>query len=228
MSPLVHVDRKSLYTSLEARIDYLHRFLDWDERDIEALAYGSSHIRDLIPAVVYIIYHKLSQFDITAHAFEDRNTSLESPSKDQPSSESSLLLQRQSFLNSYLTRLSSDQSSMAFWEYLDCIGAMHLSECVYSVHWLNQCIRVVFVFSLTAKRLQYGTAQPQEELSLSLNTETRNSGLSKDEGPLRSISSQHESTLEAKTKGIPARHQLIGEALTDSSRSGSGVELMGL
>ncbi|RMI99113.1 hypothetical protein BHE90_004953 [Fusarium euwallaceae] len=125
MSPLVHVDRESLYTSLEARIDYLHRFLDWDERDIEALAYGSSHIRDLIPAVVYIIYHKLSEFDITAHAFEDRNTSLESPSKDQPSSESSLLLQRQSFLNSYLTRLSSDQSSMAFWEYLDCIGAMH-------------------------------------------------------------------------------------------------------
>lgn len=26
-----HVDRKSLYTSLEARIDYLHKFLDWDD-----------------------------------------------------------------------------------------------------------------------------------------------------------------------------------------------------
>ncbi|RSL39699.1 hypothetical protein CEP54_016277 [Fusarium duplospermum] len=128
MSPLVHINRESLYTSLEARIDYLHRFLDWDERDIEALAYGSSHIRDLIPAVVYIIYHKLSEFDITAHAFEDRNTSLESQSKDQLSSESSLLLQRQSFLNSYLTRLSSDQSSMAFWEYLDGIGPIPISR----------------------------------------------------------------------------------------------------
>ncbi|RSL77897.1 hypothetical protein CDV31_017301, partial [Fusarium ambrosium] len=126
MQPQIHVDRESLYTRFEARIDYLHRFLDWDERDIEALAYGSSHIRDLIPAVVLIIYHKLSEFDITAHAFEDRNTSSESPSKDQMSSESSLLLQRQSFLNSYLTRLTSDQSSMAFWEYIDCIGAMHI------------------------------------------------------------------------------------------------------
>ena len=26
-----HIDRKSLYTSLEARIDYLHRFLDFGE-----------------------------------------------------------------------------------------------------------------------------------------------------------------------------------------------------
>lgn len=27
-----HIDRKSLYTSLEARIDYLHKFLDFDDR----------------------------------------------------------------------------------------------------------------------------------------------------------------------------------------------------
>ncbi|KAM0431433.1 hypothetical protein ACHAPT_005410 [Fusarium lateritium] len=121
-----HIDRKSLYTSLEARIDYLHKFLDWDDRDIEALAYGSKHIRDLIPAVVHIIYHKLSEFDITARAFEVRNTSSESPSKDELSSDSSLLLERQNFLNSYLTKMSSDQSKMAFWEYLDSVGAMHV------------------------------------------------------------------------------------------------------
>lgn len=34
MAPdMYHVDRKSLYTSLEARIDYLHKFLDWDDRE---------------------------------------------------------------------------------------------------------------------------------------------------------------------------------------------------
>ncbi|KAJ4313403.1 hypothetical protein N0V84_009432 [Fusarium piperis] len=127
-----HVDRKSLYTSLEARIDYLHKFLDWDDRDIEALAYGAQHIQNLIPAVVHIIYHKLSEFDITARAFEVRNTSSESPSKDELSSDSSLLMERQNFLNSYLTKMShlskgsSDQSKMAFWEYLDSVGAMHV------------------------------------------------------------------------------------------------------
>ncbi|CAM1504918.1 Fc.00g025090.m01.CDS01 [Cosmosporella sp. VM-42] len=121
-----HIDRKSLYTSLEARIDYLHRFMDFDDRDLEALAFGSKFVQDLIPSVVHIIYRKLLQFDITARAFEFRDTRSEEPLNKILDENSPELQQRKMFLNSYLKRICSDQSKMAFWEYLDHVGAMHV------------------------------------------------------------------------------------------------------
>ncbi|KAJ4142801.1 hypothetical protein NW754_010240 [Fusarium falciforme] len=121
-----HIDRKSLYTSLEARIDYLHKFLDFDDRDLEALAFGSKFVKDLIPAVVHIVYRKLLQFDITARAFEIRDTTSEAPLQNVLDDNSPELQERKNFLNSYLTKICSDQSKMAFWEYLDNVGAMHV------------------------------------------------------------------------------------------------------
>lgn len=121
-----HVDRKALYTSLEARIDYLHRFLDFDDRDLEALAFGSKFVQDLIPAVTHVVYQKLLQFDVTARAFEVRDTRSEEPLKDLIDENSPELQERKLFLNSYLKRICADQSQMAFWEYLDKVGAMHV------------------------------------------------------------------------------------------------------
>ncbi|CAI4210793.1 unnamed protein product [Parascedosporium putredinis] len=74
-----HIDRKSLYTNLEARIEYLHRFLDFNEDDVAALAFGSKFVQDIIPAVVHIVYRKLLQFDVTARAFESRDTRSDKP-----------------------------------------------------------------------------------------------------------------------------------------------------
>ncbi|KAH6953792.1 Protoglobin-domain-containing protein [Ilyonectria sp. MPI-CAGE-AT-0026] len=121
-----HIDRKSLYTNLEARIDYLHRFLDFDENDLEALAFGSKFVKDLIPAVVHIVYQKLLQFDITARAFQMRDTRSDAPFEVSIDENSLELRQRKMFLTSYLTKICSDQSKMAFWEYLDQVGAMHV------------------------------------------------------------------------------------------------------
>lgn len=45
--------------------------------DIEALVTGSKYIKQLIPAIVNIVYHKLLQYDITARAFQTRSTSCE-------------------------------------------------------------------------------------------------------------------------------------------------------
>ncbi|KAI5459212.1 Protoglobin-domain-containing protein [Mariannaea sp. PMI_226] len=121
-----HIDRKSLYTSLEARIDYLHRFLDFDDRDLEALRFGSKFVQDLIPAVVHVVYRKLLQFDVTARAFEVRDTRSEEPLKNIIDEDSPELQERKIFLNSYLKKICSDQSQPAFWEYLDKVGAMHV------------------------------------------------------------------------------------------------------
>ncbi|KAF3025708.1 hypothetical protein E8E14_014185 [Neopestalotiopsis sp. 37M] len=138
--PMKHIDRKDLYTNLEARIQYLHTFLDFSSNDIEALIWGSKYIKQLIPAIVNIVYHKLLQYDITARAFETRSTSYEGPVdpnlhdnspqiREQPfPSVLGLIFHRKMFLRAYLAKLCSDPSTLEFWEYLDKVGMMHVGR----------------------------------------------------------------------------------------------------
>ncbi|RYN50591.1 hypothetical protein AA0118_g10847 [Alternaria tenuissima] len=126
--PMQHIDRRDLYTSLEARIQYLHSFLDFSSRDIEALTTGAKYIKALIPAVVNIVYKKLLQYDITARAFETRSASYEGPVDPNLSENSPQILYRKMFLRGYLTKLCSDPSKMEFWEYLDKVGMMHVGQ----------------------------------------------------------------------------------------------------
>lgn len=71
---------------------------------------------------MHIVYRKLLQFDITARAFEIRDTTSEAPLQSVLDDNSPELQERKNFLNSYLTKICSDQSKMAFWEYLDNVG----------------------------------------------------------------------------------------------------------
>lgn len=123
-----HIDRRDLYTNLETRIQYLHSFLDFSSRDIEALISGAKYVKALIPAVVNIVYKKLLQYDITARAFETRSTSYEGPVDPMLNENSPQILHRKMFLRGYLTKLCSDPSQMEFWEYLDKVGMMHVGQ----------------------------------------------------------------------------------------------------
>ncbi|KAI1949892.1 hypothetical protein LOZ57_002371 [Ophidiomyces ophidiicola] len=123
-----HIDRKDLYIDLEARIKYLHNFLDFNSNDIEALITGSKYIKALIPAVVNIVYKKLLQYDVTARAFTTRSTSFEGALDEQPDENSPQILHRKMFLRGYLNKLCSDPSKMEFWEYLDKVGMMHVGR----------------------------------------------------------------------------------------------------
>ncbi|KAH8726175.1 Protoglobin-domain-containing protein [Phaeosphaeriaceae sp. PMI808] len=126
--PMQHIDRKDLYTSLECRIQYLHSFLDFSSRDVEALVTGAKYIKVLIPAVVNIVYKKLLQYDITARAFETRSTSYEGPVDPNISENSPQILHRKMFLRGYLNKLCSDPTQMEFWQYLDKVGMMHVGQ----------------------------------------------------------------------------------------------------
>ncbi|KAI1778433.1 Protoglobin-domain-containing protein [Hypoxylon cercidicola] len=123
--PRQHIDRKDLYTNLEARIQYLHSFIDFSSNDIEALISGSKYIKQLIPAIVNIVYQKLLQYDITARALETRSTSYEGPVDDNLNEQSPQIIHRKMFLRAYLAKLCSDPSTLEFWEYLDKVGMMH-------------------------------------------------------------------------------------------------------
>ncbi|KAF4630998.1 hypothetical protein G7Y89_g7129 [Cudoniella acicularis] len=124
--PIKHISREELYTNLEARIEYLHSFLDFSSRDIEALVTGGKYVKALIPAVVNIVYKKLLQYDITARAFQTRSTSFEGPLDEVPDENSPQIKHRKMFLRAYLNKLCSDPTQMEFWEYLDKVGMMHV------------------------------------------------------------------------------------------------------
>lgn len=87
---------------------------------------GAKYIKVLIPAITNIVYRKLLQYDITARAFETRSTSFEGPLDAIPAEDSPQIMYRKMFLRAYLARLCSDPSQMAFWEYLDKVGMMHV------------------------------------------------------------------------------------------------------
>ncbi|KAI1270248.1 hypothetical protein F5Y18DRAFT_8012 [Xylariaceae sp. FL1019] len=128
LRPMKHIERKDLYTNLEIRIQYLHSFLDFSSRDIEALVSGAKYIKALIPALVNIVYHKLLQYDITARAFHTRSTSYEGPIDETLTDNSPIILHRKTFLRAYLTKLCADPSTMEFWYYLDKVGMMHVGR----------------------------------------------------------------------------------------------------
>ncbi|KAJ5039558.1 hypothetical protein NUH16_009341 [Penicillium rubens] len=119
----MHVDRKMLYTSLEERIKYLHNFLDFNSADIEALLTGNKYIKQLIPAVVNLVYKKLLQYDITSRAFHTRTTVDErEPEEEYLHEETPKIQRRKMFLRWYLTRLCQDPTTMDFWRYLNKVG----------------------------------------------------------------------------------------------------------
>jgi hypothetical protein len=124
--PMQNINRRELYTSLAARVEYLHAFLDFSSRDIEALISGSKYIKQLIPAVVNIVYKKLLQYDITARAFTTRSTSYEGPIDGIVDEDSPQIKHRKMFLTAYLNKICSDPSKFEFWEYLDKVGYVPL------------------------------------------------------------------------------------------------------
>lgn len=143
--PIKHVSRKAIYTRLEARIEYLRDFLNfnsgacvciWASKgfgptdsqivfsidDVEALESGQKYIRAMIPAIVNLIYRKLLAQDITARAFVLRSTSDEQPIEEFFSENSPQINRRKMFLRWYLTKVCSDPTQMEFWRYLNKVG----------------------------------------------------------------------------------------------------------
>ncbi|KAL4939844.1 hypothetical protein BDV06DRAFT_224623 [Aspergillus oleicola] len=126
--PVKQISRKALYTRLEARINYLKDFLDFNSSDMEALASGAKYIKTLIPAVVNLVYRKLLEYDITARSFHTKDTASEAPIEDFYGENSPPIMRRKMFLRWYLTKIISDPMQMDFWRYLNKVGIMHTAQ----------------------------------------------------------------------------------------------------
>lgn len=134
-----HVDRRELYTSLPARVQYLHQFLEFgagqsiSERlvhqelingtdEVDALIDGQKYIKMVIPAIVNLVYKKLLKHDITARVFSTRDSRNEQNPDRFVEEDGNVIQNRKIFLRWYLTKLNSDPSKMEYWEYLDKVG----------------------------------------------------------------------------------------------------------
>lgn len=84
---------------------------------------GTKYIKQLIPAVVNLVYKKLLECDITSRAFHTRTTVDETePEEDYLHAETPQIKRRKMFLRWYLTRLCQDPTTMDFWRYLNKVG----------------------------------------------------------------------------------------------------------
>jgi len=127
-SDLKHADRHEILSSLPARIAYLQEFLDFGREDIEALASSRKVIKSILPSIVDKVYAKLLKHDITARVFVTRDSRSTEDPEEWPTLGGSTIQRRKIFLRWYLTKLNSDPTTTEYWEYLDKVGAMHVSK----------------------------------------------------------------------------------------------------
>ncbi|KAI4737399.1 hypothetical protein E4T50_12106 [Aureobasidium sp. EXF-12298] len=103
------VSRRDIFTSLPARVQWLHSFLEFGTDDVQALISGQKYIKAVIPAIVNIVYKKLLKYDITARVFTTRNSRDEGPVESWPTEDSAQIEHRKM-------------------EYLDKVGLMHVGR----------------------------------------------------------------------------------------------------
>ena len=97
------------------------------EADVEALQSGTKYLKQLIPAVVNLVYKKLLQYDITSRAFHTRTTADETePDAEYLTEDTPQIQRRKMFLRWYLIRLCQDPTSMEFWRYLNKVGYVEI------------------------------------------------------------------------------------------------------
>eukprot|EP01099_Mayorella_cantabrigiensis_P007676 TRINITY_DN6932_c0_g1_i1.p1 TRINITY_DN6932_c0_g1~~TRINITY_DN6932_c0_g1_i1.p1 ORF type:complete len:244 (-),score=-0.10 TRINITY_DN6932_c0_g1_i1:146-877(-) len=125
---MLQFDRRELYTSLKARIRYLHAFLDFGEDDVTTLRNSQKYLKEMIPDLVDEIYLKLLRYDITARVFSTHDSRDENEPEEWLRKGDPQFNNRKMFLRWYFIRLISNAGDMAYWEYLDKVGLLHIKQ----------------------------------------------------------------------------------------------------
>ncbi|CAE6485393.1 unnamed protein product [Rhizoctonia solani] len=74
MPGMRHIDAQVIDTDLQARVDYLAKFIEFGPEDVQALHNAAPIVKPLAGAAVDAVYEKLFSFDITRVTFMARNT----------------------------------------------------------------------------------------------------------------------------------------------------------
>lgn len=126
-----HIDRDRLNEDLRYRFEYLSKFINLTDVDINAMNILSNIIVPVIPVIVDSVYRKLFQYDLTKHFFVLRNDGFDgqSDNHDMLTLDSTQMTYRRDMLSGFLKRLFLQrQWTDDFLQYLSRIGRLHTNK----------------------------------------------------------------------------------------------------
>ncbi|EUC59283.1 protoglobin protein [Rhizoctonia solani AG-3 Rhs1AP] len=132
MSTMQHVDANIINVDLQARVDYLTKFIEFGPADAEALHGAAPIVKPLVGAAVDAVYEKLFSFDITRVTFMARNTGFTgklAEKLEDINHNSEQIKFRKDFLKLWLVKIfTADYNDPKTFEYLDRVGVMHTGK----------------------------------------------------------------------------------------------------
>jgi hypothetical protein len=127
-----HIDKTRLNKDLRYRFDYISKFLDFTQHDINILNLLPPIIFPLLPNIVEKIYKKLYTFDITQNYFLLRHDGFENflPNKEYGITLLSAQIDyRKDMLSVYLRHvLTQNDWNETFLQYLSRVGEYHTNK----------------------------------------------------------------------------------------------------
>ncbi|KAF9352614.1 hypothetical protein BGX26_009594 [Mortierella sp. AD094] len=125
-----HIERAQLYQDPVYRFQYVAKFMDFGEEDIQAIKGAAELIKPLVPSVVNAVYSKLHQFDITWDIMAKRHEGFTPSGKvieqsSQLTENAEQIKFRKDMLTRYFGKLLSDPYDEKMIKYLEYVARIH-------------------------------------------------------------------------------------------------------
>ncbi|KAJ3207839.1 hypothetical protein HDU82_003269 [Entophlyctis luteolus] len=127
-TPINVIDRDRLYYDLMYRFQYVSKFVDFNQSDIDAVKATAPLIAPLVPTIVDAVYDRLFSFDLTKEIFLQQNDGFHgklATSLSTLTTEDAQIKFRKDFLAKYLVKLVTAEYDAKFVAYLDRVGRIH-------------------------------------------------------------------------------------------------------
>lgn len=128
---MLHIEEPRLESDLAYRLDYLCKFMGFEQSDIQTIHDAASALAPLVPGLVDAVYEKLHSYDSTWRHFLPRQhgyqgavpENLEKLDLSHPQ-----IKFRKEHLQRYLVNLVTKPFDTKFAEYLDMVGKIHTNK----------------------------------------------------------------------------------------------------
>ncbi|KAG0202818.1 hypothetical protein BGX28_004767 [Mortierella sp. GBA30] len=126
-----HIERSQLYTDPIYRFQYVAKFMNFGDEDVDAIKGVAELIKPLVPVVVDAVYTKLHQFDITWDIMAKRHegfTPKDSKIVEQASQlseDADQIKFRKDMLSKYFAKLLANPYDERMIKYLEYVARIH-------------------------------------------------------------------------------------------------------
>lgn len=128
---LERIDESKLETDLGYRFEYLCKFMDFGEKEIQTITGSAGLLAPLVPGLVDAVYDKLFSFDCTKRHFTLRQSGYEGNLPENLESleqDHELIKFRKEHLARYLQKLVTGPYDGKMVKYLDFVGQIHTRD----------------------------------------------------------------------------------------------------